>query len=98
MSEEVTTAPKRARKAVAPKGPAVETPKPKAQIYAKARYNHKPSNGDIQALTPRLLEPLALQAAAHGLTLADGLIALRTTHDAGTGNYEVMATLELVTL
>ena len=95
MSEEVTTA-KRTRKA-APKGPAVETPKPKAQMYAKARYNHKPADGDIQALAPRLLHPLALQAANHGLTLADGVIGIRTTKDAD-GNYEVMATLELVSL
>jgi len=95
MSEEVATV-KRTRKA-APKGPAVETPKPKAQIYAKARFNHKPTDGDIQALTPRLLQPLAVQAASHSLTLADGVIGIRTIQDKD-GNYEVLATLELVTL
>lgn len=92
---EATTT-KRTRKQ-APKGPAVETPKPKAQIYAKARYNHKPTDGDIQALAPRLLQPLAVQAVANGRTLADGVIGIRTTQDAD-GNYEVMATLELVSL
>jgi hypothetical protein len=95
MSEEVTTA-KRTRKA-APKGPSVETPKPKAQLYAKARYHHSPSNGDIQAVTPRLLEALALQAATGPQRyLADGVIAIRTT-DNGDGTHQVMATLELVT-
>jgi hypothetical protein len=92
--EEVTTA--KPRRKQAPKGPAVETPKPKAQMYAKARYHHKPSNGDISAVAPRLLDALAIQAANQGLHLADGVIGFRTTEN-GEGNYEVLSTLELVT-
>jgi hypothetical protein len=95
MSEEVTT--KRTRKAAAPKGPAVETPKPKAEMYAKARYNHKPTDGDLTAIIPRLLPPLALQAANHQRTLADGTIVLTVKQDA-EGNYDVLAVLELANL
>jgi hypothetical protein len=96
MSEEVTEAKPR-RKAAAPKGPAVETPKPKAEIYAKARYNHKPTDGDLAGLTPRLLQPLALQAQTHGRTLADGTITITVTQEPD-GNWDVFSTLELKNL
>lgn len=96
MSEEVTTEVTKPRRkaAAAVKGPAVETPKPKAQIYARAKYNHKPSEGDITVLVPRLLAPLAVQAATHNRTLADGTIGIRTEQDA-EGDWTVLATLEL---
>jgi hypothetical protein len=95
MSEEVATT-KRTRR-VGPKGPAVETPKPKAEIYAKAKYNHKPSDGDLTALLPRLLPALSLQAQAHARTLADGSIVITTTEDA-EGDWTVLSTLELQNL
>ena len=89
MTEEVTKTarrPKAAPKAEQP-APAPEQPEPTA--YAAVFYNHKPSNGDLQVIVPRLLEALAPQLK--GADLADAALIV-STKKGEDGNWQVLVT------
>ena len=87
MTEEVTKTARRPKATPKAEQPAPEAPEPTA--YAAVFYNHKPSNGDLQTIIPRLLEALAPQLK--GADLADAALIV-STKKGEDGNWQVLVT------
>jgi hypothetical protein len=92
-TEEVTTKRVMRPKAAAKPAPAAYQPQP--VLTAAVVVNHKPNNGDLQAVTPRLLETLGIKAQQYGKTLADAAILVRTVRDSD-GNWVIDLHAEFV--